>query len=96
MTYSATKIEVSTSSSLEGDTFYKKIHYLTLGQGHMKCCPVHNVTYSATKFEVAMSNGLGEDTFTRKVKDGWMKDRLWYEIYIHVPFFLKKKAGITF
>ena len=63
------------------------------------------MTYSAIEFEVATSNGLGGDTFTRNVKDGQADrrtdrrtdgrttDRLCYEIYI--PFFLKKKAGIT-
>ena len=63
--------------------------------------PLHHVTYSATKFEVATSNHLVGDTFTRNVTDAHphgrtdrrTTDRLWYEI--NIPFFLKKKAGIT-
>ena len=55
------------------------------------------MTYSATKFEIATSNGLGGDTFTRNLMighiDGRTTDRLWYEI--NIPFFLKKKTGIT-
>ena len=63
------------------------------------------MTYSAKKFEVAMSNCLGGGTFTRIMTDAHphghtdartdrrTTDRLWYEI--NIPFFLKKKAGIT-
>ena len=55
------------------------------------------MTYSPTKFEVASFNGLGGDTFTRNVTDGrthgQTDDRLWHKI--NIPFFLKKKAGIT-
>ena len=38
---------------------------LTLGQGHMKHCPLHHVPYVPAKFEADMANDLG-DAFTRK------------------------------
>ena len=76
MTYSAIKFEVTTSNGLEGDAFYKKIHYLTfdLDLGvkvtrNVAQYPLHHVTYSATKFEVTTSTGLEGDTFTRNVTD---------------------------
>ena len=88
-------------------SIYKKIQYLTfdLDLGvkvtwNVGQYPLHHVTFSATKFEVASSYGLG-DTFTRNVTDGHTHartdrrttDRLWREL--NIPFFLKKKAGIT-
>ena len=61
MTYAPAKFEVATC-------FYKKIHYLTLDQGHTNVAqyPLNHVTYVPTKFEVATSKGLGGDAFTRK------------------------------
>ena len=75
MTCSATKFEVATSYRL-GDTFTKKIHYLTIDLDlgvkvtqNVAQYPLHHVSYSATMFEVATSNRLGGDTFTRNVTD---------------------------
>ena len=65
---------------------------------HVAQYPLHHLTYSATKFEATTSNSLGGDTFTKKVTnehtEGQTTDQLWNKIYI--PFFLKKKAGITY
>ena len=83
MTYLATKFEVATSNRLGGDTFDKKIHYLTFDLNfgvkvtqNVAQYPLHHVTYSSIKFGVAtsysltISNVLGGDTFTRNVTDG--------------------------
>ena len=71
VSYSAKKIEVSTSKDLGGDAFTRKFNTwpLTLGfkvTWNVAQYLLHHVTFSATKFEVATSNSLGGDTFTRK------------------------------
>ena len=38
----------------------------TLGQGHMKHCPLHHVPYVPAKLKVTMSKCLGGDAFTKK------------------------------
>ena len=76
MTYSATKFEVAMSNRFGGDTFTKKIHYLTWVKvtPNVAQYPLHYVTYSATKFEYIYKKL--QYTFTRNVTDRRTDDRL--------------------
>ena len=61
---------VATSTSLGGNAFKKKIHYmtLTLGSRSHKMLPVLSTARDlciCVRFEVAMSNDLGEYALTR-------------------------------
>ena len=40
----------------------QEIFYLTLGQGHMKYCPLHHITYVPAKFEAAKEMHYQENT----------------------------------
>ena len=57
MTYAPAKFEVAMSNFYGGNGSIQEIFDLSLGQGHMKHCPLHHVPYVSSKFEVAAANG---------------------------------------